>query len=649
MRRTLSRVVAFMSVPDDNPALILAQYKALSRQLPMMYVIIMVSAWAIAITHFSTAPLWLTLYLPCIFTAFSVARLLKWQRLKRRKPDAKLALKVIRSTNRLSYAVAAIFTSWPLLFFPYGDAYTRAHIAFFVSITVMTCIFCLTHVRSAALGVAVIVNGISIVFFVTTGELTFMAIAMNMLLANAGMLVVVMSNYRDFADLVGARVRSDELGRENLRIANLDSLTGLPNRRAFFSELDALLKRASDEDRQIAVGVMDLDGFKPVNDLYGHSTGDKLLVRVAERFSALEAGKALRFFRLGGDEFAFLIDNPGSVEEARQTGETVCDALREPFDLPGAIVQASGSAGIAVFPDTATTPEELFDDADYALYHGKRFQRGQCTLFDGALDAEVHRDALIEQMLKQADLERELDLFFQPIINIADQKTAGFEALARWQSPELGSVPPSQFIPIAEKAGIISGLTQILFRKALNVAKTWPEGTYLSFNLSPIDLGSCQSVLALAAIIEKSGFDPRSIDLEITETAFGHDANQVLESIGMFRDLGCGIVLDDFGTGYSSLNRLLSLPLTKIKIDRGFVTDIKPGAPNHKIVKSLLTLSRELKHGCVVEGVETDDELQTLREIGAVLVQGYYFAKPMSAADAAAHMQQEASVQRTFA
>ncbi len=630
LKSAVSHVVAFMSVPSDNPSLLREQYRAFARQLPMMYFILMTSTWAVAATHMAVAPLWLTTALPALFTVVSLARVRHWWSSRNIEPTPEAALHALRRTNRLAFVIAAVFTGWSYMLFPYGDAYAQSHLAFYMSITVISCIFCLMFLRSAAVTVTAIVNGTFIPFYALTGQPTFVAIAVNIALVSVGMLVILMVNYRNFAEMVNAQVRTEALSNENLRLANLDSLTGLPNRRAFFSHLQGVFAQARNDGTSLAVGILDLDGFKPVNDVYGHSAGDKLLVQVGARLSDLNAGSGTHFFRLGGDEFAFVTTDATEGSAVMALGKDICHTLQKPFALPAATVQISASVGAAIHPDAATSPETLFDHADYALYHGKRTRRGTCTLFSNALDAQIRREALIEQVLRQADLEQELAVVFQPIVDRSNGRTVGFEALARWESPVLGCVSPGQFVPIAERAGFVGSLTRILLRKAVATAETWPAGTRLSFNLSAHDLNTEESVLAIAAILGNSAFGSLRIDFEITETAFAHDFEQVRKSVEALRMMGCGISLDDFGTGYSSLTRLHALPLTKIKIDRSFVKDLHKNPASYKIVKSLLALSRDMHLDCVIEGVETQEEMDALAALGAVLIQGYFYSPPVA-------------------
>ncbi|MBB3946029.1 diguanylate cyclase (GGDEF)-like protein [Rhizobium skierniewicense] len=635
MSSTLNHIIEFLRIPDNNPDLLKAKYRAFCKQMPMMYFILISSTWALAATHMSIAPALLTILVPSLFTLISAVRVVFWWTSRKQSPSAVQALSALKRTQRLSIGIAAAFTLWSFLLYPYGNAYQQSHVAFYMAITVISCIFCLMHVRSAAFIVAIIVNGTFIVFFATTGQPTFLAIAINILLVSFGMLAVLTVNYGNFERMIVAQQQTQALSNENLRLANIDSLTGLPNRRAFFQHLSSAFESAKTGNKRLAVGVIDLDGFKPVNDLYGHSAGDRLLVEVSNRLGRPVSSSDLFLSRLGGDEFAFVISEVADDHDIVGDGNRMCDLLRSPFNLPDATIMISGSIGIAVFPDLASSPDELFDRADYALYHGKRRKRGNSTLFTAQHVAEIHRDARVEQTLKQADLTSELSTVFQPIVDIAQHRTTGFEALARWNSPHLGQVSPGQFIPIAERAGIIGSLTRPLLKKALDAAVKWPADIRLSFNLSAQDLNSSEAVIGIIAIIETSGFPASRLDLEITETAFIHDTWQARQSVEMLRQIGCGISLDDFGTGYSSLTSLHSLPLTKIKIDHTFVHEVQSNPASYKIVKSVLILSREMGLDAIVEGVETAEQMAVIRNLGATLVQGYYFSRPMAESDIA--------------
>lgn len=629
LRGLPERIRSVVSVPQDNSDLLKAKFRAFSHQMPMMYLMLLINTWTVAITFAGRAPAWLTIFIPACVTVVCVLRVVAWIRAWKVEPTEVAAMRELRRANLLSGLLAAAYSGWSLALFQYAGPLQQAHLAFYMAITVVGCIFCLVHLRSAAVLVAVVVNICFIAMFATSGDPMFIATSVNVGLVTCAMLAVVMVCNQDFARMVEALTRSEALSGDNFRLANIDSLTDLPNRRSFFSELDGALARARLDNTTFAVGILDLDDFKPVNDLYGHVTGDKLLWEVGQRLTRV-CGEHVNVSRLGGDEFALIVSGLSQDGELLAFGERICGAIRQPFALEGACIRVAASIGFASYPEHAPDTTELFERADYALYFGKRGKRGGTVVFSPDHAAELQRDTRIEQALRTADFETEMSVVFQPIMDVASSKAIGFEALARWNSPLLGPVSPGLFVPIAERTGMVCRMTRVLLKKAIEAAKRWPEGLRLSFNLSARDFASSESVLRLVGIISTSGFDPRLIDLEITETAMLSDFTQMQRAVDVLKMLGCGISLDDFGTGYSSLSHLHAVPLTKIKIDRSFVAGLSQEKAGYKIVKSLLALSRDMDVGCIVEGVETREELDALRELGGSVVQGYYFSRPIA-------------------
>ncbi|MCF3642893.1 EAL domain-containing protein [Rhizobium sp. TRM95111] len=634
----LSRNVrVFMSLPSDNPELLKAQYKAFSKQIPLMYFILLASMWALSATHFSSSPRWLVLHAPGLLTVLCAARILLWWKWRTDDPTYGQARKALAQTNYLSSLIAVLFSAWSIALFPYGDAYAQSHVAFFMAITVIGCIFCLMHLRPAAFTVAIIVNAVFITYFLSTGNPVFRALSLNVLLVTVAMLFILLGHYRDFTTLVESRMETEALGRENFRIANLDSLTDLPNRRSFLARLAEELEAAQRCGGKLTVGMIDLDGFKPVNDVYGHALGDRLLVEVGGRLKRIGCETSF-VARLGGDEFALLVPHDGDDAGLAALGERLAAALAAPFRLNDVTISISGSVGFATYPDHGTDADRIFDHADYALYQAKRNKPGRAVFFSDEHCLAIKRDAEIERALRNADLEGEIDVAYQPIIDIGIGRTVGFEALARWTSPVLGAVSPGIFIPIAERSVLIGELTRVVLEKALAAARDWAPDLRLSVNLSAKDVGSPEGVLRVMSIVSKSGIDPHRIDFEITETAMMHDFQQAARAVEALRNFGCGVSLDDFGTGFSSLTHLHALPLTRIKVDRSFVTGLHERASGYKIVKSLLTLSRDMGLDCVMEGVETERELKELRELDCRHVQGYLLSRPMGRHDIAAFL-----------
>ncbi|MBV2186612.1 MAG: diguanylate cyclase, partial [Rhizobium sp.] len=313
---------------------------------------------------------------------------------------------------------------------------------------------------------------------------------------------------------VRSRLLAERLRERAERQADFDALSGLPNRRSYFANLEQMMAAP---DASVHVGIIDLDGFKPVNDLYGHAVGDDLLVEVAARIRNT-CPPAYLVARLGGDEFALAIDRPMSQDSLTRLGSAICEALRRPFSISGISIAISGSIGFAHYPSNGETAREIYERADHALYCAKRATRGDVVIFTERHEAEMNDYGLIEQTLRNADLVKELYLDFQPQFDILKQRTSGFEALGRWASPTLGTVSPGLFIAAAERTGMIERVTGILLQKALAAAVTWPAGISLSFNLSPLDLVSPRSIANVMRIVRESGIAPERLTFEITET-----------------------------------------------------------------------------------------------------------------------------------
>ena len=632
----LSDFRSLFSLPEDKPDLILAQALAFSRQVPLLYFILLANTLALSLTHFGSAPVYLTIYLPGVLGGICLLRLFMWWTNRDHRMTLSRAKRLLRATTPLAGILGAAFSLWALSLVPYGDAYQQSHVAFYMGITSIACIFCLMHLRSAALVLSGIVVIPMVGFFVQSGQPVFIAISFNLLLVTGAMIAVLLRHYREFTDLIAAKkallvknADTQQLSDENLQLANLDPLTELPNRRNFLDVLRDRLAESAREETSFVVGVVDLDGFKPVNDAFGHAAGDRLLVQVAERMRSFRGGM-LFAARLGGDEFGIIFGTDLDAGQIQAAGEDLCHELGQPYVLPGAIAPVTASLGLCRYPECGITAEELFERADYALYHAKAEYRGSAVQFSQDHARRIEEVAKVETVLRLADFERELSVVFQPIVDVEAGRTIAFETLARWHNDDLGSIPPDQFIPAAERLGIVSRLTGILARKTLEVVATWPVDLRVSMNLSAQDLASDRCIDDLIALVKASGIAPERIDFEITETALFNDFKQANKALEKLRDIGVTTSLDDFGTGYSSLSHVRQLPFDRIKIDRSFVAEMEDHRASRDIVKAVLDLSRNLRIDCVVEGVETESQVTAIRHLGGNLMQGYWFARPMA-------------------
>lgn len=428
---------------------------------------------------------------------------------------------------------------------------------------------------------------------------------------------------------IDARLLADKLTVQAQALADSDMLTGIPNRRAIFERIDSLVEQRI----PFWVGIFDLDGFKGINDVYGHAAGDHLLRATVDRAKEW-VSEGVLFGRIGGDEFIVIIPGNTTGEEVKAIVDSGIQALTEPYFVDRLELSVGVSAGFSHFPDMGSHGHQLYEQADFALYKAKTHLRGQCVLFDSTENEEMNHAIAIERELREGNLEEELFVLYQPQYSPGEKRVVSFEALARWQNPRLGLVRPDQFIRVAERTGHIQRVTSILFRKALAELSAWPHDISLSFNLSARDISNQTFVLSLLGEIMKHGISPNRLEFEITETAVMSDLETSSAVIEKLRRSGCKIALDDFGSGYSSFEYLDQLPLDKVKIDRSFIRKVPHSTTSRTIVAGIIGLCRELDLRCVLEGVETEDEMAILAALQPDLIQGYLYGRPMSGEDA---------------
>ena len=359
--------------------------------------------------------------------------------------------------------------------------------------------------------------------------------------------------------------------RDSSDLAFTDPLTGLGNDRRFYDKVDRLISDRAEDPAPFTVGILDLDGFKPINDLFGRKAGDDILVQVAMRLRASMDGHSA-VTRIGADEFAFLYPMVFSEDAAAEKAKMLIEILSAPYDVGERTARLSASVGCSLFSSGDETTEVLVNKAETALYHAKRSGRGRVVVYTREMEEAAKRVTRIEQALRRAVSAGEVEPHFQPIVDLKDRRTIGFETLARWTDRDLGFVSPAVFIPIAEERGIIGPLSQLVLRKATEAARNWPSDLFLSFNLSPSQLVDQNTGLHILAILDRTGFDPRRLEIEITETGLMTDPASAEKIVDDLRRCGIRVSLDDFGTGQSSLGRLREFHFDKLKIDRAFVS-----------------------------------------------------------------------------
>lgn len=448
-------------------------------------------------------------------------------------------------------------------------------------------------------------------------------LALNMILA---LLAILFVRTRDMRRALRERDAAEASIR---RMARHDALTGLLNRRAFLEHMRQVATRDGRRMTPPILMMLDLDRFKAVNDLHGHACGDTVLVDVARRLTGL-----LRYddvlARLGGDEFGIALAPGSNVERAERLAHKICADISRPFQFKDISVTIGTCVGLATL-SAKTSVSDGLSYADHALYAAKNKGRGQFAWYDAGLDAAAKERLQIEADLRQAIGRGEVVAHYQPIFDIKTQALRGFEVLARWRTKERGEIPPSVFIGIAEDTGLIAPLGWNILEQACRTAIHWPAHLKMSVNFSSLQFQDPQLVDRVAAILQKTGFDPQRLDIEITESAFMKDIALAQRSIEELHRLGISLSLDDFGTGYSSLSYLRQLPFDRIKIDRSFVTGIQENTENQKLVTGILSLAQGLSLDVTAEGIETADELAFLQAAHCQLGQGYVFARAVSA------------------
>ena len=431
--------------------------------------------------------------------------------------------------------------------------------------------------------------------------------------------------------LLGVVEDVTESARADERIrymAHHDLLTGLCNRVLFMDKVAEAIANLRHEGEAFAIFMLDLDRFKEVNDSLGHAAGDELLKEAAERLRGA-VGKTDILARLGGDEFAVIQGNAThSAEAASALAKSIIDIFAEPFDVCGNDVTVGVSIGISLAPTDGDEPSDLMKKADLALYRAKSEGRNGYSFFDARLAKDAEMRHHLERDLRAAIFCDELEVHFQPIIDAVSREAFGVEALARWRHPQLGFVPPAQFIPLAEETGLVVPLGEQILRKACAAAAVLPPEIKVAVNLSPLQFKKSNLVELVSCVLAELNVPPERLELEITENVLIDAPLDVLRIIRQLKDLGVSIVLDDFGTGYSSLSYLTMFPFDKIKIDKSFTQNLTRRTECAAIVSAVRALAYSLNITVVAEGVETEEQFELLRAAGVNAVQGYLFGKP---------------------
>lgn len=613
---------------STKPELLLARYRSLLDDVPVV-VFTALSATAIQIIAFKDELDWqVSVGMALVRMTFSALIFLYWFQYRDNNPTLQQVRWRLRVAS-IVLVIAGVMSFLRTLFlFQHSDTFGHYFLIIYVMLHGLCFAFILSKIGVAAyiynfLLVAAALCCINLGQFEHPHLLTILVLVFEI-----GMLLAMRASSQVFDRLVNATHETHGLLEENQRLANQDALTQLPNRRQFFEHVQQHLAQATQMAGKLVVGIIDLDKFKPVNDAYGHRVGDLVLVEVGRRLAGIQLS-GVQFYRLGGDEFAFHAMTGGEQGILQQLGGEINQLISQPMDIEGLPITIQASIGACVFSSEQQTAQSLYEHADFALYQVKRTGRGYMEVYSQTLAQERLQLGKVDHALRTAHLENELYPVFQPIVNVHTGAVTSFESLARWRSPDIGEVSPNVFIEAAENQGVISGITQLMFRKSIQAMTVWPARIRLSFNLSAHDVTNKTVVKTLAEILTQSGHDPSRFIFEITETALLQDFATARENIELLRQAGARIALDDFGTGYSSLSHVQNLPLDKLKIDRSFIRDIETSATSQAIVRAILALCHGMQIECVAEGAETQSQVAFLQQLGCQLIQGYVYSPPL--------------------
>ena len=448
---------------------------------------------------------------------------------------------------------------------------------------------------------------------------------------------------RQLALAIGRKAQAEV---EIRQLAYFDSLTGLPNREFFRTRLYQAIELAKRHARQLAVLFIDLDNFKRINDTLGHSIGDQLLQTTAERLTHsvrscdavtrhLPSDKLHNLARLGGDEFTVLLADINKGEDATAVAMRILENLAEPLHLAGHDMIVTPSIGIAVFPHDGEDVETLLKSADMAMYFAKRMGRNSFQYFSKSMNEGALKRLTLENRLRRAIEQNELCLHYQPQLDLLSGAVCGLEALLRWENPDLGQVPPAEFIPVAEEGGLIVPIGEWVLRTACWQARTWLDAglpmARMAVNVSVLQFVQTSFPGLVARVLEETGLEPCHLELEVTETVLMKDSENAIDTLRQLKALGVKLAVDDFGTGYSSLSRLKDFPIDRLKIDRSFIRALTSNLGDKAIATAVIAMADSMNLKVIAEGVENDGQIDFLRTRNCDEIQGYFVSRPLPA------------------
>ena len=602
---------------------------SVSHRAPLLYLVVIFNTLLIAFRFMGSAPLMLLLVAPLI-AVLATSRALYWLPVRVRRRPVELLRKDLLAMQRLGGWAALIFVAWSLGLYPYGDTGQREMLHFVMAVTMFAAILGMAYAPQTALRLALAFTLPWSLFLLGTGHSNAVSITLVQLFVTGILLTMTHVQHRDFVRLELSRqllVRREkqtaELAVSHYRQATVDHLTGGKNRRAILAALEEHLAEPDGATRPW-LALFDLDGFKHVNDTYGHAAGDEVLRMVNARLGAAPGVTA--HGRLGGDEFAILFDAAFDTEAVMAAARALSAAIREPIAYNGATLRLCGSIGLHRVQGTSAST--CLERADAALYKAKELGDGAIVPFGPEDEAALHRRIAVTRQFNDCALEDRLKLLYQPIYDFRTARVVGMEALARWSPDGIEWQAPGEFLAVADATGRTGELTRLVLARTLAECRPWETGLEVSINLAARDVVRDGVAETIAAIVSEAGADPASVVLEVTERALQLDPKRAAAQLLAFREHGFRIALDDFGAGWSSLSQLRDLPLDRIKLDRQLAGALSTDPGARAVTGMIVALAWQLGIGCSIEGVENEAQAAAARALGIHLMQGYHFGRP---------------------
>lgn len=628
-------------------SLLEVRYRALQRQIPLLYLIAIANFFGLHLVIAGASAGFDSPTHPVnLLILFVVLRLGHWIRTRRRTLAPEAILAELAKTYALAGVFSLLFCIWSISLFGMAGAAQQHHVVLFASLAAIGCAYGLSSFPSAArlplllfalpLAARLIGEGGAehIALGISLGLVTLLLLRL-LAVHNRGFTELVRSRSAIEAERARAQTAEAQALSEKARVrqvADTDPLTGLANRRAFLAALEEKVTAAA-RSRPLTLAMVDLDGFKPINDTFGHATGDAVLREVGERLKRAGAEGSLAA-RMGGDEFALLVPACASRAAAARLGTRISFELRRPYEVDGREFRLSGGCGLLLIEPDEHDLTLALGRCDTALYSAKQRGRGEYALFTGEMEKVARRRAALERALRDPEVHEQVHLVFQPIWDLEARQIHALEALARWDHPELGPIGPGEFIPITEQINAVEAIGATLLRRSAEEATLWPDAVGLSFNLSAVQLCSANAAARILATVEQAGLDPQRLQLEVTETALLVDFDSARSNLRLLREAGARVVLDDFGAGYASLSYLREIDFDAIKLDGALIVSASESPAALRLLRGVVQLCASIGVPCIAEHIERPDQLELLLGLDCRYGQGFLLSEPLAGADA---------------